>query len=184
MIKEWVINQDDFERFLAWLNPNPDEAARKYEGIRRRLVKLFESRGFSEAEEMADDTFDRVIRKAPEIVDTYVGDPALYCYGVAHYVLLERCRKPPASLPVPLPDHWDEREPRFACLDDCMKELSTDDRQLVLSYYADDGRAKIERRQELAEKLRVSDNALRIRLCRIRATLKDCINECLKQQGR
>jgi hypothetical protein len=183
MVKEWVMNQDDFDRFLAWLNPDRDKAAMKYEAIRRRLIKMFESRGCAEAEDMADDTFDRVVRKVPEIIDSYVGDPALYCYGVARKVILERCRKPPVPPPMPLPDHWDEREPRYACLDHCLNELPADDRQLALLYHTDDGRAKIDRRRELAKQWGITLNALRIRLCRIHATLKDCISECLKEMA-
>jgi DNA-directed RNA polymerase specialized sigma24 family protein len=182
MVKEWVMNQDDFDRFLAWLDPNRDEAARRYEDIRRRLMKMFESRGCAEVEEMADDAFDRVVRKVPEIADSYIGDPALYCYGVGRIVRLERCRKPPVPLPEPLPDSWEVKEPRYTCLDNCMKELPPEDRQLLLSYYTDDGGEKIKRRRKLAKTLEISDNALRIRLCRIRATLKDCISECLKEK--
>lgn len=181
MVKEWVMNQDNFDRFLAWLHPDRDEAARKYEKIRQRLIKMFESRGCAEAEDMADDTFDRVIRKVPEIIDSYVGDPALYCYGVARKVRLERCRKLPMPTPVPLPDHWDEREPLHACLDRCMKKLPPEDQQIVQLYYQDDGKEKIDRRQEMAKKLGITGNALRIRLCRIRAILKDCITDCLKE---
>ena len=62
-----------------------------------------------------------------------------------------------------------------------MKTLPPEDQQVAQSYYVDDGRAKIDRRQEMAEKLGITVNALRIRLCRIRATLKDCIVGCLKQ---
>ena len=181
MVKEWVMNQDDFERFLAWLHPDRDKAAMKYEDIRRRLIKMFESRGCAEAEDMADDTFDRVVRKVPEIADAYIGDPALYCYGVARKVRLERCRKlPPPPPPMPLPDPWDIKEPRYACLDRCLKKLKPDDQRVALLYYTGDGRAKIEQRQKLAEELGGS-NALRIRMHRIRATLHACISECLKE---
>jgi DNA-directed RNA polymerase specialized sigma24 family protein len=181
MVKEWVMDQDDFDRFLAWLHPDRDEAARKYEEIRRRLVKMFESRGCAEADDMADDTFDRVVRKVPEIADAYVGDPALYCYGVGRKVRLERCRKPPVPLPVPLPDPTNEKELRDTCLEHCMKKLPPEDRRLALLYHTDDGRTKIERRRELAAELGITLNALRIRLYRIHATLHVCISACLKE---
>jgi DNA-directed RNA polymerase specialized sigma24 family protein len=182
MVKEWVMNHDDFDRFLAWLHPDRDEAAEKYEKIRRRLTKIFESHGCAEADDLADETFDRVVRKVPEVADSYVGDPALYCYGVGRKVRLERCHRSPVPPPLPPPDHWDEREPRYTCLDECMMELPPEDRQLALSYYADEGRTKIERRQKLAEGLGGS-NALRIRMYRIRAALHGCIDDCLKARG-
>ena len=175
------MNQDDFDRFLAWLNPDRDEAGRIYEKMRCRLIKIFEARGFVEAEEMADEVIDRVIRKVPEIAATYVGDPALYFYGVASKVRQEHSRKRPVPLPVPLPDPWDEKEPRYACLDDCMKKLPPEDQKVAQVYYTDDGKMHKNRRQELAEELGISLNALLIRLCRIRATLKDCISNCLRK---
>src|ERR1051326_3930501 len=117
MVKERIMDQHDFERFLAWLDSDRDEAARKYEEIRRRLIKMFESRGCTDGDEMADDTFDRVIRKVGEIAESYIGDPALYCYGVGRNVRLERRRKPPVSLLMPSADSWEEKEPRYQCLD-------------------------------------------------------------------
>jgi DNA-directed RNA polymerase specialized sigma24 family protein len=181
------MDQDDFERFLAWLDPDHDKAVMKYKEICRRLTKMFESRGFVEAEEMADDTFDRVVRKVPEIADSYVGDPARYFYGVARKVLKEWERRRKLFIPLsgPLPDHRNDRkdidnkERLDACLEHCMEKLPAEDRRVARLYYEGDGRAKIEQRQKLAEESGGS-NALRIRMHRIRAVLKDCISECLK----
>jgi DNA-directed RNA polymerase specialized sigma24 family protein len=181
MVKEWVMNQDDFDRFLAWLRPDRGEADKRYIEIHRWLIRIFRVRGCPEAdaEELADDTITRVVRKMPEIADTYIGDPMPYFRKVAHYVFLEYIREP-VLLPLPLPDPWEVKELLHACLDNCMKELPPEDQRVALSYYTDDGRAKIERRQKLAEELGGS-NALRIRMHRIRTTLHACISECLEQ---
>jgi len=178
------MNQDDFDRFLAWLDPNRDEADKRYIEIHRWLIRIFRARGCSEAdaEELADETITRVVRKMPEIADTYVGDPMPYLCKVARYVFLEHIRKP-VPLPVPLPDPWEEKEPLHACLDHCMKELPPEDQRVAREYYAADGRAKIERRQKLAEEMGIKLNALRIRMYRIRAMLHPCINECLKEEA-
>jgi hypothetical protein len=45
------------------------------------------------AEELADEVINRVSKKLPQIVDIYVGDPALYFYGVARKVHREYLRK-------------------------------------------------------------------------------------------
>ena len=174
------MDQDDFDRLLAWLDPDRERAAIRYEEIRRRLIKMFEARGFVEADLMADETFDRVAIKLREIADTYVGDPVFYIYRVAHFIMMEWWRHQPPPLLPPPPDPWDEKEPRYACLDSCMSKLKPDDRQLLLDYYTDQGREKIERRRELAEARGLSDNALRIHLTRLRKTLRECINECLE----
>ena len=81
--KEWDLTQENFDQLLAWLDPNREQAGRRYEDIRRKLVKIFVSRGCIIAEELADETINRVAMKVHEIVDTYTGDPALYFYGVA-----------------------------------------------------------------------------------------------------
>ncbi|MFL6216916.1 MAG: hypothetical protein ACJ74J_23740 [Blastocatellia bacterium] len=182
MVKEWLVDQDDFDRLLAWLDPDREQAAKRYEEIRRRLIQIGEARGFTDADVIADETFDRVAFKLREVADDYVGDPALYVYSVAYFIMMEH-RRPTSVLPMPTPDSWDEKEPRYMCLDSCMAKLTPDDRQLLLDYYADQGREKIKRRRELAEACGLSENALRIRLTRLRKLLRDCIHDCLKASG-
>jgi hypothetical protein len=52
-------------------------------------------------------------------------------------------------------------------------------REIILSYYQDERRAKIDRRKRLAEQLKISLDALRIRAHRIRKGLEKCIASCL-----
>ena len=52
---------------------------------------------------------------------------------------------------------------------------------LILRYYEGEGREKIDNRLELAAKLKIPLNALRIRVHRIKRTLEDCIAECLER---
>ena len=84
--KEWVLSQDTFDELLTWLNPNRDQAGKTYENIRQRLIKIFTYRGIAVAEDLADETINRVAKKVHEIRSTYIGDPALYFHGVARYV--------------------------------------------------------------------------------------------------
>ena len=182
MNQDRSVTQASFDFLLAWLDPDRDRAAGKYEQIRRRLIKLFTCRGRHDAEELADETINRVTLKAPEVAAGYVGDPSLYFYGVAQKVLLESLRKrPPAhpAPPPPTPDEAEQTEREFECLDRCMGELTPANRKLVLGYYRDDRRAKIDHRKELAAALGLAQNALRIRVHRIRATLQECVLRCL-----
>src|SRR3954470_6544159 len=93
---------DDFERLLAWLNDDREQAARTYENLRRRLIRMFISRGCYEAEDVADKTFDRVIRKLDQLQD-YVGAREPYFYKVGSFVLKEwfRPHRPPPPPPPP-----------------------------------------------------------------------------------
>ena len=175
------VTQESFDSLLAWLDTDRDRAAGKYELIRRRLIKLFTCRGRHDAEELADETINRVTLKAHEVARDYVGDPSLYFYGVAQKVLLESLRKRPPlpSTQQPTPDESEETEREHACLDRCMGELTPSNRELLLEYYQNDKRAKIDHRKELAAKLGVAQNALRIRIHRQRTSLQECLRRCL-----
>jgi DNA-directed RNA polymerase specialized sigma24 family protein len=173
-------DQDDFNALLAWLDADREEAGKKYENIRLRLVKFFACRGRHDAEELADETIKRVTLKAPALAQEYVGDPALYFYGVARMLVLEVFRKPPPAVPpTPLPEP-DEKEKEDRCLEGCMAQLPQANRDLALEYYNYKKGQKVEHRRRLAERLGIGQNALRIRVHRIRAALLPCVSACLE----
>jgi len=178
--KEWSLTQEAFDQLLAWLNPDREQAGSRYEQIRLRLIKIFSCRGCGEPEELADETINRVIRKLPEIKERYEGDPALYFYGVAQKVHLEYTkRKPvPTDLP-PQPEPRVDAEKEYECLERCMQKLTPQNREFVIQYYQEEKRAKIDNRRELAERLGIALNAMRIRAHRIRAMLHECVRQCL-----
>jgi DNA-directed RNA polymerase specialized sigma24 family protein len=66
------------------------------------------------------------------------------------------------------------------CFDKCLEGLSSERRFLIVEYYQQERRDKIDRRQKLAERLGIPQNALRIRAHRIRVALENCITECLE----
>jgi len=181
MNKNWVLTQDAFDALLAWLHPNRDEAGQKYEEIRLRLIKIFTCRGCSGSEDLADETINRVASKLSEITATFVGEPARYFYGVANKVHLESLRIKPIPEPPPPKGDSDDIEKEFACLEQCIRHLSEENRSLVLEYYQDDKQAKIDRRKKLAERLGIAVNALRIRAFRIRAALEVCVRNCVTE---
>src|SRR5262245_60596415 len=114
--KDWEPNQESLDNLLGWLSSDRDEAGRKYEEVRRRLVRIFVCRGCIDAEDLADEAINRVMRKVPEIVPSYVDDPALYFLAVAHRVCLEHLRRKPVSQSQALWDQPDEREQIDQCL--------------------------------------------------------------------
>ena len=72
-------------------------------------------------------------------------------------------------------------EPEYRCLERCVEQLSTQNRNLVLRYYQEEKAGKLEARRKVAEELGIAVNALRIRAHRIRLALERCIHECLQQ---
>lgn len=181
--KEWNVTQEAFAKFLLWLNPNPDQAGEKYEDIRHRLIKIFACRGCDCSEDLADETINRVIGKAPEIAESYEGDPALYFYGVARYVHHEYLRQKPVPQPPPQEDEPSTTEEEYECLEQCMDNLPKRSKELFLQYSLEEKGAKIKHRRRLAQQLNIPLNALRIRICRIRMNLEMCVLECLKNKA-
>jgi DNA-directed RNA polymerase specialized sigma24 family protein len=178
MNKDWILTQELFDALLDWLDPKREEAGVKYEQIRVRLIKIFTCRGCVEPEDLADETINRVSKKLPEIQSSYEGDPIRYFYGVANKVHLESIRRRP--LPTPPPNEsFDEKEKEFECLERCIEKLRPEHRGLVLEYYQEEKRTKIDRRKQLADQLGIALNALRIRAHRIRGSLYECVRNCV-----
>jgi len=121
-----------------------------------------------------------VARKLPEIRPTYVGDPANFFPGVAVYIFQEWLRKQrvPAVVP-PQPSPPEQDDASYACLQKCASKLPEADRAMIIAYYQEEKHAKIDHRKKLAEQLRLSMNALRIRTTRLRESLRQCVEQCL-----
>jgi DNA-directed RNA polymerase specialized sigma24 family protein len=182
MKKQWDTTQESFDQLLSWLDNDRDQAARKYELIRRRLIKIFTCRGCVEAEDLADETINRVTSKVAEIASNYEGEPALYFYGVARKVHQEYLR-PQNKVTPPLTNEVseDDDENVYQCLDRCMETVTETSRQVVLRYYENEKKAKIDDRKALADELGIGVNALRIRAHRIRLLLRKCVTTCMEQ---
>ena len=188
--KDWTLTKEAFERLLDSLDANRERAGEKYENLRRKLIEFFEARGSNSPADHADQTINRVARRLEE--GEVVKDLSAYSYGVARLLLKETLRgrgKEPLTLdlaPAPLivtDDDEDERrhleEARLKCFEVCLSNLPAASRVLIIEYYREEKGIKIEQRKRQAEALNLSLNALRLRACRIRVDLGDCITSCL-----
>jgi DNA-directed RNA polymerase specialized sigma24 family protein len=148
--------------------------------IRAGLIRIFVSKGFSDAEDLGDETINRVMKKLPEIQDTYIGEPARYFHGVARYIIREVGRRKEVAVDeVPVfsirPDvHSNE----YDCLVKCLKFLPPEKRELILDYYIYDGRDKIAQHRHMASELGITEGALRGRAHHVRGNLEKCIEQC------
>ena len=144
-----------------------------------RLIKIFTCRGCHEPEDLADETINRVTTDYTTFKSQFKGDQAKYFYGVANKVHLEYLRRKQFhDVAVPAMDS-NTVEIEFRCLEECLDHLSTENRELVLQYYQLERKARIDQRKLLAKTLGIRLNALRIRAHRIRATLQECVQNCL-----
>ena len=83
------LGKEHFDALLALFSTDPAEAGEKYEQIRTGLVRYFRFNGCSEADELADETIDRVACRADEFDATRSVDPTVYFYGFAANILKE-----------------------------------------------------------------------------------------------
>jgi DNA-directed RNA polymerase specialized sigma24 family protein len=182
----WTLSEEALAKFLACLDQDPERAGARYESLRLTLMKFFDWRGAHFPEECADETINRVIRKIDE--GEAIRDIPTYCQGVARLVLLENLKGPesrrsdiedlsPAAIVAPEPAPLDERQD---CFEQCLNELPLESRRLILQYYSDERREKINRRQSMAEHLGIPLNALRSRAQRIRNRLEECVRGCMR----
>jgi len=183
---KYVPTAEALEKFLALFSPNRDEAGRQYEKLRTRLIRFFEWRGCCLADVLADKTFDRVMKKIDEGAE--ITSPTGFTCSVANYIFQEnnetgRLTELDEELTVvpvdPSQLELDDDDPLIDCFDKCLDELPADNKNLIMEYYQEEKRTKIDLRRQLAEHLGIPMNALRIRAHRIRKSLEECIQHCL-----
>ena len=171
-------NEETFNKLLLWLDPDREKAAKKYERIQFRLIRIFAARGCCDPEDLVDESFNVAALRIDWLLENFEGDPGLFIHGVAKKIFLEIKPKP---IPPPLNPDTTELEQRSTCLDQCLDRLTTPkERHLLLQYHAKEKQERIRIRRQLAQEWGCTINALRIRVCHIHARLRPCIKECLK----
>src|ERR1051325_9144005 len=191
MARSSAIPPESFEEILAWLNPKRDVAGAMYVQLRHDLEKFFISRSSADPEGLTDEVLDRVARKIREIKPSYVGDPRAYFFAVTNNLIKENFRKikthassEDIDLSPQLTTEGEQDDTDIHnCLDKCLQKLSVEQRKLIVEYYAKEKQAKIDHRNELAQRFGISVETLRVRVFRIRASLEECIERCLERKS-
>lgn len=184
---EWVLTQAAFDGFLDVLDRDRDKAGERYEYIRLKLLKYFQWCGSDVPDIDADETINRVTRRIYEGQDIY--NVTGYIYGVAKLVhaesLKQRNRRRPLDeeSATQLTSVGIEVEPHVAnykeCLGRCLACLSEKDREIITEYYRYKKTKKIDCRKQLAARLGISLNTLRVKMHRQRMNLEVCVEKCL-----
>jgi RNA polymerase sigma factor (sigma-70 family) len=188
-----TLTKDAFDKLLERFSPDREEAARLFVVMQTRLTRYFEWRSCPLAEDEVDKTINIVARRIAE--GENISNLRAYFFSVARLVFMEsfgprkRTSVPLDEVPE-LPaeqsphndqnnDQKEQKEARMRCLDECLEKLTIENSKLILEYYQDEMRAKIDHRKELARVLGIPLNALRIRAHRIRIFLETCVDDCL-----
>ena len=187
---DWTLTQDLFDKLLDRLRPAGESAGQEYERIRARLIRYFQWQWFSNAEDLADETINRVTRALGNGKAIWTKNPISFFYGFARNIAREergKTRVVSLELIGERDRHlWrsdallEAEESQGICatrLEECMRQLSEFERNLIIRYYFGEKRAKIQKRRQLASELGISVEALRIRAHRIRAKLEASVTK-------
>ena len=179
-----IITQEQFDSLLTWLGNDRELAATKYETIRAGLVRMFVSKGFSDAEDLADETINRVMVRLPDIKAKYSGEPACYFHGVARNIIRESQRRREIAVGV-IEGRVEPVQPREThdCLGNCLERLPESKRDLILDYYLYEGHDKVEHHKQMACQLNLSEGAFRSRAYQIRLHLQNCMLRCASKKN-
>lgn len=198
--KNRTLTPEAFERLLNCLGPEREQAAIKYEQIRRALETFFAFRHATDPTALTDETLNRVAYRLAEGQEITTGDPLYYFYAVARNVWREvQAQAQRHALAVdtlaltaePAPSvealHLDAerqftQEACLTCLRKCLDKLSPADRALLQEYHQGQGQAKIAHRKALAQQLGITVASLRNRTCRLRERMAACIRACTEEQ--
>jgi RNA polymerase sigma factor (sigma-70 family) len=179
-----------FDDFLLLLHGDPIRAGHEYENIRRKLTSFFRWNHCRDAEELADETIDRVIRRSQELK---VGNIHAYINGVARNVFLEARRRnariafdntiEPISWDVSSEEEEEahQLELRMYYMKKCLNNLTPVERRLLLDYGPT--QKGLEKRKRLAESLGITLENLRVQVFRARKKLRILVAECLRRHG-
>jgi DNA-directed RNA polymerase specialized sigma24 family protein len=190
--KERELTPEAFTKLLAILDPDQEAAGGKYEQLRRKLIKFFEWRGSFISDELADETLNRLARKIDEGEEIEKNVFAL-SLGIARFVLLENLKRPDnkrvemkelAAVAAPQERREEDDDLWAVCLRECLSGVSEENRDLIIEYYQDEGRARIDDRKILAANLGISLNALFTRAKRMRDKLEECVTRCVKRKSK
>ena len=189
MKREREPTQEELDKLLAWLDLDRDVAAAKYETIRNGLIRFFLFRECIDSGMLADEVINRVSVRIDKVIEKY-SEPAKCFHGFAGNVYREYLQDHPRQVdtdPSVFPDPPDDEEERNRleledeCLNRCMGKLTPADNDLFRRYFQELTPAKIKIRKKLAAELRLTGNALAIKVGRIRKRLRECMKECLAE---
>ncbi|MEO6589635.1 MAG: hypothetical protein ABIP06_10050 [Pyrinomonadaceae bacterium] len=185
------LKTEEFETLLGWFSEDRERAGEEYNKIRESLIRFFRFKGCSDSQSLADETINRVAEKIRTFDESKNVKKISIFYGFASNIFREYLRTSKrrneklnsisenrttfAEMDEDLEDG------RIECLNQCLKELSAEDRTIFIEYYAPGKEKKSAARRMIAERINCEMNALQVRVFRLRGVLAKCIGKCMKK---
>ena len=175
----WRLTQSAFDALLLRLDSDRERAGTLFERLRHTLLQFFGYEGCAFPDRWADETLDRLAKRLSE--GSAVEDVGAFTRGISKMVLREARaaelrERQVEPLRRPDPDVALERD--ASCLEACLKQLPQESLALVEQYYFAASKSQAESRRALAQKLGITQEALRSRALRIRKQLERCVEDC------
>lgn len=186
-----VVAKDNFDNLLNWLSEDRDHAGTRFENIRGGLTRFFRLKGCQDPESLADESMNRVIDRFDKLDQKISSSPTTIFWAFANNVYLEYVRSqkkltsssngtfPRISLGI---EELSEN-PSIDCLRDCMNTLKKSDRSLIIEYYSEDNKEKMEFRRQIATQNMMEMGALHTKIYRIKLSLRPCLERCLGKKN-
>lgn len=180
--------KENFDKVLEWLSTDRDEAGARFENIRDGLIRYFRLKGCHDAETLADESMNRVIKRIDTLdLTTGASKPSIF-YGFARNVFREFIRFE-KNRTIQLNEELKQtlvgsvmfsENPAIDCLRECVSHLDILDGKLIVDYYIEVGQSKVSARQQLALHNELTIGALHTRIHRIKGILRPCVEKCTK----
>ncbi|MEQ1764157.1 MAG: hypothetical protein ABL984_13575 [Pyrinomonadaceae bacterium] len=177
-----------FENLLALFSEDREEAGEKYEAARAGLHRYFRFKGCSDSASLADETMDRVAAKLETMDGKIEANPIAFLLGFASNIVLEYRRSVAKEIEYHenlhsprAPIEKDRKEDEGNCLNECLARLPEKDRDTLVVYYTARGAEKQRRRDMLCKRLGCSVGALYTQIHRLKLTVRECLNDCMKK---
>lgn len=191
MRKKIEITPKDFNGLLEYLSLDADEAAKKYEEIRERLIKYFQFRGCFDPEALADEAFNRMTVKLPDARFVESFDFSHYFYSFAANIYHEdlRHRKRVVAIEDEIESLITEKSYPYEkhsrvsmCLELCLMKHPPKERRLLLEYYSFGRSENSAQRKRMAAEQNVSEQKLYSIISRLRRRVRECVKNCLNDE--
>jgi hypothetical protein len=180
------MSQDDFDRLLRWFGPDRGISGKKYLETHERLTRLFHFNGCNRPEDLADEVMNRVAKKPPSLENPNSDHIAVllgFGRNVLHEYWRERAFIDEACDLSEEPSGTDEtaiKELWALGLEICLGRLGDNNRVFLLEYYHYEPGGKISHRRTMAEVRHTTLNALRLKACRLKSVVADCLRRGLQ----
>jgi DNA-directed RNA polymerase specialized sigma24 family protein len=186
-----TLTKENLTDLLNWFSPNQDEAGKEYEQIREGLIRYFHFRGCSEPDILADETITRVAMKLSTFDTGNNVKTITYFYGFAKNIfreyLAQKARKEIdiESVKFLQTANFEDNENSFEleCLENCLKELDFEEKDLLLQYYSKNKREKLELRQKLADEWKIKKGTLHTKVHRLKLEVRKCMKKCINEKN-